>query len=35
MQLENLSFSSQLLFSEENYVRNVRESLDYLHKQVK
>ncbi|KAG7239707.1 hypothetical protein INR49_028643 [Caranx melampygus] len=25
---------NSLLFSEENYVRNVRESLDYLHKQV-
>ncbi|XP_069017624.1 phospholipase B1, membrane-associated-like [Embiotoca jacksoni] len=26
--------SNSLLFSKENYVRNVRESLDYLHKQV-
>lgn len=26
---------SQLLFSAENYIRNIRESLDYLHKEVK
>lgn len=29
------SISLQLLFSAENYVRNVRDSLDYLHKEVK